>query len=69
MLVIYPAGAGGKPVDSSLEQNDAQYQELVRQEQERLNRETETFLRAADERGDDDSDRDPWAPCENCPGG
>jgi len=61
--------AEGKPVDYTHEQNLAQYQELARQEQERLNRETEAFLRAADEREEDDSEHDPWAPCENTCGG
>jgi len=42
--------AEGKPVDQTHEQNLAQYQELVRQEQERQNRENEAFFRRADER-------------------
>jgi len=61
--------AEGKPVDYTHEQNLAQYQELARQEQERLRRETEAFLKAADEREEDDSYGDPWAPCANTCGG
>ena len=61
--------AEGKPIDPSLEQNLAQYQELARQEQERQNRENEAFFNRADEREEDDSYYDPWAPCRNTPGG
>jgi len=63
--------AEGKPVDPSLEENLAQYQELARQEQERQQRENETFFKRAEERDEDDSYSyyDPWAPCRNTPGG
>ena len=61
--------AEGKPIDSTHEQNLAQYQELARQEQERQHRENEAFFKRADEREEDDSYYDPWAPCENTPGG
>ena len=61
--------AEGKPPEPTHEQALAQFQELARQEQERVNRENEAFFNRADNRDDDDSNHDPWAPCENTPGG
>jgi hypothetical protein len=50
--------AQGKPADSTHEAALAQYQQLVRQEQERLNRENEAFFNRPD-----DQDEEPVTDC------